>query len=91
MIDGALIDEDMVVRAIELDCKQVVYVKSIVQASEGLCCLIADRSRGPILLVAPREREADLDRLVDDLLHELGPDLMTVRHDQGSYENALSQ
>lgn len=90
MVDAALIDSDMVVRAIELQRGEVVYVKSIVQASDGLCCLLADRSEGPILLAAPRDRKAELDRLVDDLVNELGESCMIVCPDVPPSENAMS-
>jgi hypothetical protein len=89
MVDAALIDTDMVVRSIEIHRREVVYVKSIVQASEGLCCLLADRSKGPILLVAPRDREAELDRLVDDLVNELGESTMIVHRDHRPDDNVV--
>jgi hypothetical protein len=65
----ALITDDLVVR--DLDCKlrDVVYVKSIAAAYDGLCCLFSEGG-GAVQLVAPRGREAELDLLVNDLERE---------------------
>jgi len=72
MPDPRLLDEALIVRRLRLAQSEIVYVKSIVQASEGLCGLLAERSDSLITLVAPRDREAELDRLVDDLVSEVG-------------------
>lgn len=48
----------------------VVFVKSIVEASEGLAVLLAERG-GEIRLASPRDRAAELGELVDDLVTEL--------------------
>jgi len=46
-------------------------VKSILEASEGLACMFAERG-GELLIVAPVSRRAELDELVEDLRAELG-------------------
>jgi hypothetical protein len=60
---------DMVTREIRCDDCDVVYVKSIAMAHEGLCCMFSDGD-GRLLLAAPRGREAELDCLVDDFIEE---------------------
>ena len=48
----------------------VVFVKSIVEASEGLAVLLAERG-GEIRLASPCDRADELAELVDDLVTEL--------------------
>lgn len=64
------LEDGLVVRSFNCACADVVYVKSIVTAYDGLCALFSDGG-GSIKLVAPRGREAELDLLVDDLRQEL--------------------
>jgi hypothetical protein len=52
------------------DAAQIVYIKSIAAAYDGLCCLFSTGGQ-KVALVAPRGREAELDLLVDDLAEEL--------------------
>ena len=61
---------DLVVRDLDCDRADVVYVKSIANAYDGLCCLFAEKG-GKVRLVSPKGREAELDLLVNDLLEEL--------------------
>jgi hypothetical protein len=63
-------DDDLVVRTIVCPKADVVYVKSIVSAYDGLCGLFSNKGEN-IRLVAPRGREAELDQLVKDLVNEL--------------------
>jgi hypothetical protein len=63
------IDSDMIAREICCAEPDVVYVKSIATAYDGLCCLFSEGG-GQIVLAAPRGREAELDRLVDDIVEE---------------------
>ena len=68
MPDFSLVD-DMVTREISCDDGDVVYVKSIAMAHDGLCCMFSDGG-GKVLLAAPRGREAELDCLVNDFIEE---------------------
>jgi len=68
--DTQRLEEGLVVRSFNCSCSDVVYVKSIVTAYDGLCALFSDGG-GAIRLVAPKGREAELDQLVDDLTQEL--------------------
>jgi hypothetical protein len=61
----------MVVRRVVVRAKDVVYLKGIVEAHEGLAQVFAE-SGGDLTLAAPSSREAELDALVDDLCAELG-------------------
>lgn len=54
-----------------VEARQVAFIKSVIEASEGLACMFAERG-GELLLVAPRSREAELDQLVRDLCSDLG-------------------
>ncbi len=62
--------DDLIVRDFDCDRADVVYVKSIANAYDGLCCLFAEKG-GKVRLVSPKGREAELDLLVNDLLEEL--------------------
>lgn len=64
------LEEGLVVRPFTCSRADVVYVKSIVTAYDGLCALFSGGD-GAIRLVAPKGREAELDQLVDDLTQEL--------------------
>ena len=61
----------MVVRRVVVRAKDVVFLKGIVEASEGLAQVFAE-SGGDLTIAAPADRERELDALVDDLCAELG-------------------
>ena len=65
------VGEGMVTRQIVVRAKDVVFVKGIVEANEGLAQLFAERG-GDITLASPAAREAELESLVDDLVREVG-------------------
>lgn len=50
--------------------KDVVFVKGIFEASEGLGALFAERG-GELIISAPLSREKELDELLSDLAREL--------------------
>lgn len=54
-----------------VDARDVTFVKGVVEASEGLACMFAERG-GDLLLVAPASRKQELDELVADLAREVG-------------------
>jgi hypothetical protein len=49
----------------------VVFVKGILEASDGLAGLFAERG-GELSIVAPTGRRAELDELLEDLRAEVG-------------------
>ena len=61
----------MITRRIVVRSPDVVFLKGIVEASEGLAQVFAERG-GELTLASPAGREAELDALVDDLCRELG-------------------
>jgi hypothetical protein len=61
----------MVVRHIVLRARDVVFFKGVVEASEGLAAVFAERG-GDLTIAAPRERERELDEVIDALCAELG-------------------
>lgn len=61
----------MVTRRLVVRAKDVVFVKGIVEAHDGLAHVFAERG-GDLTLAAPPDREAELDALVRDLARELG-------------------
>jgi hypothetical protein len=72
-----LLDRDLVTRKLIVRERDVVFVKGIFEASEGLCAMFAERG-GDLLIAAPHTREAELDELLHDLVRELEAVLETV-------------
>lgn len=60
----------MVWRELVVEPREVVYVKSIVEACEGLCSIFGERG-GRLVLASPPERQAELEELVADLRADL--------------------
>jgi hypothetical protein len=63
--------EEMVTRAIVVRACDVVFLKGIVEAHDGVA-LVTGESGGSIVLSAPKSLERQLDELVRDLGNELG-------------------
>ena len=61
----------MVVRRLCVKNEDVVFVKGIFEASEGLCAMFAERG-GDLTIVAPLSRADELDTVLRDLARELG-------------------
>jgi hypothetical protein len=60
----------MVLRRVVLRAPDVVYFKGVIEASDGLAQVFAE-SGGDLTVAAPREREAELDAVLADLVREL--------------------
>lgn len=60
----------MVTRRLVVRAKDVVFVKGIVEAHDGLAHVFAE-SGGDLTIAAAESREAELDELVRDLAAEL--------------------
>ena len=67
----ALIDAGLVVRKMSVKNGDVVFVKGIFEASEGLCAMFAEQG-GELTIVAPCSRERELDAVLSELARELG-------------------
>ena len=65
------VGEGMVTRRLLVHARDVVYLKGIVEASEGIAQVFGEKG-GELTLAAPVERAAELDALVKDLCDELG-------------------
>ena len=65
-----LVDHDLVCRKVLVRDKDVVFVKGIFEASEGLGALFAERG-GELIISAPLSRERELDEVLADLQNEL--------------------
>jgi hypothetical protein len=61
----------MVIRRIVVRAKDVVFVKWIVEAREGLAQVFAEHG-GDLTLAAPEDRAEELDLLIADLVQEVG-------------------
>jgi hypothetical protein len=62
-------DEPLVERRVRVAARDVVLIKGICEASEGLCAMFAEHG-GDLVLSAARSREKDLDELVHDLCQD---------------------
>ena len=58
------------VRRFKVKNEDVVFVKGIFEASEGLCAMFAERG-GDLTIVAPVSRALELDVVLTDLAREL--------------------
>jgi hypothetical protein len=70
-INVTLVDSDLVTRRVRVRAEDVVLVKGIFEASEGLGAMFAERG-GDLVVAAPTSRAADLDELLADLAVEFG-------------------
>jgi hypothetical protein len=66
--------EELVERRIRVAAREVVLIKGICEASEGLCAMFAEHG-GDLVLSASRSREKELDELVEDLRTDFGAEL----------------
>lgn len=67
---GAALADDLVIRRLSVPRSEVVVVKALLEAHEGLGVLFADEG-GEIALCTTPSQEKDLDGFVDDLRHTL--------------------
>jgi hypothetical protein len=61
----------MVSRRLVVRARDVVFVKGVVEAHDGLAHVFAEKG-GDLDIAAPSDRAAELDALVADLARELG-------------------
>jgi hypothetical protein len=64
------VGEGMIVRRVVMRARDVVFFKGLVEASEGLAAVHAERG-GDLAVAAPAERAPELDGLLDELAKEL--------------------
>jgi len=61
----------MIARRVDVAPRDVVYLKGILEASEGLAALFAERG-GELVITSPLDRAEELEVLLRDLAEELG-------------------
>lgn len=61
----------MVVRRVVVRSRDVVFFKGVIEASEGLASVFAEKG-GDLTVASPEGRAAELDALLDALCGELG-------------------
>ena len=61
----------LVIRRMVMPASQVVFLKGIVEARDGIAQVFAERG-GDLLLAGPANRRAEFDRMIDELADELG-------------------
>jgi hypothetical protein len=66
-----LVGDEMISHRVRLQAKDVVFVKGIFEASEGLGALFAERG-GDVVLAAPRSRASEFEALLRDLVTDVG-------------------
>jgi hypothetical protein len=78
----AFVGPGLVTRRVRVASRDVVFVKGLIEASEGLGALFAERG-GDLLLATTDSRSGDLDELLADLEAEIGA-LVTVGDPEGA-------
>ena len=63
----------------------VVFVKGIIEASEGIAVIFAERG-GDLTIAAPEGREAELAELLEDIALEVGGKLGPIEAASGAAE-----
>jgi hypothetical protein len=71
----------MVVRRVLVASRDVVFVKGIIEASEGLAQVFAVHG-GELTIASPSDRAKELDAIVDDLCAEVGMMSVTPRAEE---------
>jgi hypothetical protein len=62
--------DGLIVRRVVVRARDVVFFKGVVEASEGLAAVFAERG-GDLVVAAPEARAAELDGVLDALCDEL--------------------
>lgn len=68
-----LIDDSMVVRRVVIPKRDVVFVRGVLEASDGVGWMFALRG-GDLTIAGCPSRARELDRVLEDLRREIGPD-----------------
>jgi hypothetical protein len=84
-----LVDADLVLYRLLVRAADVVFVKGIFEASDGLCCMFAEKG-GDLLIAAPHGREMELVEVLTDIVSELGGSLEAVPNAMGIASDAPS-
>lgn len=66
-----LLGEGLVAFKVRLRAKDVVFFKGVLDAHDGLCQVFAEKG-GDLTVACPVSRGPELDRVLDDLVAEVG-------------------
>lgn len=66
-----ILDSDLVARRVRVRARDTVFVRGVLEASEGVGVLFAEQG-GDLVLAAPLALEGALDEVIADLVAELG-------------------
>ncbi|AKT38336.1 DUF4911 domain-containing protein [Chondromyces crocatus] len=67
--------QGMLVQAVQVRPSDVVFLKGIIEASDGLANVFAERG-GDLVLTAPPGRDAEFSELLQDLERDIGAQLV---------------
>lgn len=67
---GVLLDE-LIVRRVRVPACEVVFLKGIIDASEGVAAVFAETG-GDLTIATPPSQRKELDRILQDLREETG-------------------
>jgi len=73
----ACVGEEMVIGRVMMSARDVVFFKGVVEASEGLAVVFAERG-GDLTVAAPADRKNELGVFLADLCAELGAVLLSA-------------
>jgi hypothetical protein len=65
------VDDAMVAWRVVMRARDVVFFKGVIEASDGLAAVFAERG-GDLVVAAPAGRREELDRVLGELCAELG-------------------
>ncbi len=65
-----LVDTDLVLRRVRVQARDVVFLKGVLEASEGLAVVFSERG-GDLTIATSEGQEGELDRVLRDLGREL--------------------
>ncbi len=82
MVAEILVGPGLVTRRVRANQRDIVFIKGVFEASEGVGILFAHHD-GSVVLAAPVSRAAELDELIDDLAGEL-TDLVLFDDEDGA-------
>ena len=61
----------LIFRRVRVRAREVVFIKGVIEASEGLAAVFAE-SGGDLTVAAPVSQKDELDRILQDLANETG-------------------
>jgi hypothetical protein len=75
--------EGMVIHRVVVQARDVVFVKGVLEASDGVAAVFAE-SGGELAIVAPESRDLELIEILADLIADLGIEPFATAHPNGA-------